>query len=77
MNDEGVAMMEDCLFVSKEWLKNAKNEDKLVRFLRASLKGWKDACADTDAAADNRHEGRIERFDRSSEVHGRAGQEAR
>jgi NitT/TauT family transport system substrate-binding protein len=52
MNDEGVAMMEDCLFVSKEWLKNPKNEDKLVRFLRASLKGWKDACADTDAAAD-------------------------
>lgn len=51
MNDEGVAMMEDCLFVSKEWLKDAKNEDKLVRFLRASLKGWKTACEDTDAAA--------------------------
>jgi NitT/TauT family transport system substrate-binding protein len=52
MNKEGVAMMEDCLFVSKEWLKNPKNEDKLVRFLRASIKGWKDACADPDAAAD-------------------------
>lgn len=51
MNDEGVAMMEDCLFVSKEWLKDPKNEDKLVRFLRASLKGWKTACEDTDAAA--------------------------
>lgn len=51
MNDEGVAMMEDCLFVSKDWLKDAKNEDKLVRFLRASLKGWKAACDDTDAAA--------------------------
>ncbi len=52
MNAEGVAMMEDCLFVSKEWLKDPKNEDKLVRFLKASLKGWKEACADTDAAAD-------------------------
>ncbi len=51
MNDEGVAMMEDCLFVSKEWLKDSKNEDKLVRFLRASLKGWKTACDDTNAAA--------------------------
>jgi len=51
MNKEGVAMMEDCLFVSKAWLKDSKNEDKLVRFLRASLKGWAAACADTDAAA--------------------------
>jgi len=52
MNTEGVAMMEDCLFVSKEWLADPKNEAKLVKFLRASLKGWKDACADTNAAAD-------------------------
>lgn len=52
MNAEGVAMMEDCLFVSKEWLSDKKNEDKLVRFLRASLKGWKTACEDTDKAAE-------------------------
>lgn len=48
MNDEGVAMMEDCLFVNSEWA--SKNEDLMVRFLRASIKGWKDACADPEAA---------------------------
>lgn len=48
MNDEGVAMMEDCLFVNSEWA--SKNEDLIVRFLRASIKGWKEACADPEAA---------------------------
>lgn len=48
MNDEGVAMMEDCLFVTKSWAE--KNSDALVRFLRASNKGWVDACADPTAA---------------------------
>jgi len=48
MNDEGVAMMEDCLFVNSEWA--SKNEDLMVRFLRASIKGWKDAVADPEAA---------------------------
>jgi NitT/TauT family transport system substrate-binding protein len=48
MNDAGVAMLEDCLFVSKEWM--AENEDLFVRFLRASIKGWADACADPEAA---------------------------
>jgi len=48
MNDEGVAMLEDCLFVNSEWI--AENEDLYVRFLRASIKGWADACADPDAA---------------------------
>jgi len=48
MNKEGVAMMEDCLFVNSEWA--AKNKDLVVRFLRASLKGWADACKDPEAA---------------------------
>ena len=48
MNDEDVAMLEDCLFVNSEWA--SKNEDVLVRFLRASIKGWQDACKDPDAA---------------------------
>ncbi|QOX62309.1 ABC transporter substrate-binding protein [Anoxybacterium hadale] len=48
MNEEGVAMLEDCLFVSKDWI--ADNEDLFVRFLRASIKGWADACADPEAA---------------------------
>lgn len=48
MNDEGVEMLEDCLFVNSEWA--SKNEDLLVRFLRASMKGWADACKDPEAA---------------------------
>ena len=48
MNDEGVAMMEDCLFVDSKWA--SEHEDLVVRFLRASIKGWKEACADPDAA---------------------------
>lgn len=48
MNDEGVAMMEDCLFVNTDWA--SKNSDLLVRFIKASIKGWADACADPVAA---------------------------
>jgi NitT/TauT family transport system substrate-binding protein len=49
MNTEGVAMLEDCMFVNKTWA--AANSDTLVKFLRASLKGWKAACENTDEAA--------------------------
>jgi NitT/TauT family transport system substrate-binding protein len=48
MNDAGVAMLEDCLFVSGKWAK--KNPELLVRFLRASIKGWADAAKDPEAA---------------------------
>ena len=48
MNDAGVAMLEDCLFVNSDWI--AKNQDLYVRFLKASIKGWADACADPAAA---------------------------
>lgn len=48
MNDAGVAMLEDCLFVNSEWIVN--NEDLYRRFLKASIKGWADACADPAAA---------------------------
>ena len=48
MNDAGVAMMEDCLFVKSDWI--AANEDLFVRFLKASIKGWADACKDPEAA---------------------------
>ncbi|GHU99065.1 nitrate ABC transporter substrate-binding protein [Clostridia bacterium] len=40
MNDVGVAMLEDCLFVSQTWLDKSGNEEKLTKFLQASLKGW-------------------------------------
>ncbi|MDR0709795.1 MAG: ABC transporter substrate-binding protein [Spirochaetaceae bacterium] len=50
MNTEGVAMLEDCMFVKESWAK--ANRDKLVRFIRASLKGWQEACANPDEAAE-------------------------
>ncbi|WP_310830630.1 ABC transporter substrate-binding protein [Paenibacillus pedocola] len=51
MNDEGVAMLEDNLFANKEWL--AENKETAAKFVRASLKGWKDAIADPEAAVDS------------------------
>ncbi len=48
MNDNNVAMLEDCLFVNSDWI--ASHEDVFVRFLKASIKGWADACADPEAA---------------------------
>lgn len=48
MNDEGVAMMEDNLFVNSSWA--SKNKETVVKFLKASIKGWQTACNDPDAA---------------------------
>lgn len=48
MNKEGVAMLEDCLFVNSKWA--TSNKDLLVHFLKASIKGWADACKDPEAA---------------------------
>jgi NitT/TauT family transport system substrate-binding protein len=50
MNTEGVAMLEDNLFANKDWLAN--NKETAAKFVRASLKGWKDAIADPAAAVD-------------------------
>jgi NitT/TauT family transport system substrate-binding protein len=50
MNAEGVAMLEDNLFANSEWL--ADNKETAVKFVRASLKGWKDAIGDPEAAVD-------------------------
>ncbi|HWL12808.1 MAG TPA: ABC transporter substrate-binding protein [Ureibacillus sp.] len=50
MNDEGVAMLEDNLFANKEWLE--ANKETAAKFLRASIKGWKDAIEDPEGAVD-------------------------
>lgn len=50
MNTEGVAMLEDNLFANKEWLE--ANKETAAKFVRASLKGWKDAIANPEAAVD-------------------------
>ena len=49
--DEGVATLEDGLYVMEDKLADPAFEDKMVRFVRASMKGWKYAEANSDEAA--------------------------
>ena len=36
----GTSMLQDAIFASEAWLKQAGNEDIAVKFLKASFKGW-------------------------------------
>jgi len=49
--DEGVATLEDGLYVLEDKLADPAFADKMVRFVRASMKGWKYAEANPDEAA--------------------------
>ncbi len=49
--DEGVATLEDGLYVMEDKLADPAFEDKMVRFVRASMKGWKYAEGNVDEAA--------------------------
>mgnify|MGYP001811686612 CR=1 FL=1 len=49
--DQGVATLEDGIYVLEDKLKDPAFEDKMVRFVRASMKGWKFAEANPDEAA--------------------------
>lgn len=49
MNDQGVAMLEDNIFCTKEFAK--ENPNTVKAFLAASLKGWEYACKNPDEAA--------------------------
>lgn len=49
--DQGVATLEDGLYVLEEKLKDPAFADKMVRFVRASMKGWKWAEENPDEAA--------------------------
>ena len=49
--DQGVATLEDGLYTTEDKLKDPAMEDKLVRFVRASMKGWKYAEEHPDEAA--------------------------
>ena len=49
--EEGVATLEDGLYVLEDKLADPAFEDKMVRFVRASMKGWKYAEANPDEAA--------------------------
>ncbi|MEP3279763.1 MAG: ABC transporter substrate-binding protein [Stappiaceae bacterium] len=50
--DEGVATLEDGLYVVEESLNDPAMVDKLARFVRASMKGWAYAAENPDEAAD-------------------------
>ncbi|MBC7478530.1 MAG: ABC transporter substrate-binding protein [Pseudorhodobacter sp.] len=50
-HEQGAGIMEDGLYALEDKLKDPAFEDKMVRFVRASMKGWKDAEANPDAAA--------------------------
>ncbi|MEP4837833.1 MAG: ABC transporter substrate-binding protein [Paracoccaceae bacterium] len=50
--DEGISTLEDGLYVVEENLADPAFEDKMIRFVRASMKGWKWAEENSDAAAD-------------------------
>ena len=50
--DEGVATLEDGLYVLEDKLKDPAFKEKMVKFVRASMKGWKYAEEHSDEAAD-------------------------
>ena len=50
--DQGVATLEDGLYILEKNLRNKAFVDKMARFLRASIKGWKYAADHPDEAAD-------------------------
>lgn len=50
MNDEGVAMLEDNIFCTKEFAQ--KNPNTVAAFLYASLKGWEYAVENPEEAAE-------------------------
>jgi NitT/TauT family transport system substrate-binding protein len=38
--DQGTSMLQDAIFASEAWLKQAGNSDIAVKFLKASFRGW-------------------------------------
>jgi NitT/TauT family transport system substrate-binding protein len=50
--DQGVATLEDGIYALEDNLKDPAFKDKMVRFVRASMKGWKYAEANPDEAAE-------------------------
>jgi NitT/TauT family transport system substrate-binding protein len=50
--DQGVSTLEDGIYVLEDNLKDEAFVDKMVRFVRASMKGWKYAETNPDEAAE-------------------------
>jgi NitT/TauT family transport system substrate-binding protein len=47
----GITTLSSAIIVNNDWLKEAKNQDQLKRFLRASQRGWDYADKNRDEAA--------------------------
>ncbi|TWH47917.1 ABC transporter substrate-binding protein [Sporomusa sp. KB1] len=50
LEKEGTGMLEDCLIVNSEWL--AKNPELAAKFMKATMRGWAEACKDPAAATE-------------------------
>ncbi len=48
----GVTTLSSAIIANNDWLKDAKNQDRLKRFLRASQRGWQYAFDNRDEAAE-------------------------
>ena len=59
--EQGVGMLEDGLYVLEENLEDEAFEDKMARFVRASMKGWKWAEENPEEAAADRRRQRHDR----------------
>ncbi|MFT3952188.1 MAG: ABC transporter substrate-binding protein [Oscillospiraceae bacterium] len=51
-DDYGSGMLEDAVIVNTDWAAQSGNAELVQGFLRASMKGWSDACKDPNAAAE-------------------------
>ncbi|MBP2650608.1 MAG: myristoyl transferase [Firmicutes bacterium] len=50
LEQEGSGMLEDCLIANTEWLAN--NPEVAAKFMRATMRGWAEACKDPEGATE-------------------------
>lgn len=50
LEQEGSGMLEDCLITNTEWLAN--NQEVAAKFMKATMRGWAEACKDPAAATE-------------------------
>ena len=52
----GTTTLSSAIVANNDWLKDAKNQDILKRFLRASQRGWQYTADNRGEAADDLHQ---------------------